>query len=112
MATSYDIIAQKGVSLTLTLALKDDSGSAINLSGYSVLGQVKFLFGETGILASLNTQVLSAPSGQIIVTVDATGTKTFPVGIFYYNILIQSGIVVTNVLNGQFRVLPTVYGNI
>lgn len=112
MASTYDIIAQKGVSLSLTLDLKNDSGVAINLSGYSVSGEVKYRYGETGVLTSLDPVIVSAPSGQIVVTVDANETQAFPIGIFRYNIFISSGTLVTNVLNGQFRVLPTVYGNI
>lgn len=112
MADSYDIDVLQGTTLDLNLTLKDASGIAINLSGYSVIGEVKWRYGETGILVNLNPTILSAASGQISIILPASGTTTYPVGIFNYNIFIRSGVLNTNILNGHFNVTPTVYGDI
>ena len=49
MATSYDITTIQGDNLQISLSVKDQYNTPVNLSGYDVRGVVKYAYGFTGI---------------------------------------------------------------
>jgi hypothetical protein len=112
MATYYNITGYQGDYLQLTLNLKNSSGTAIDLSGYGVRGQVRTSYGSTGILLDLNPIVTSNVSGSIAINIDSYISQDLPVSDHVYDIeRYPSGIPTGNsikLMRGKFTILPEV----
>ena len=121
MATSYDINTIQGDNLQITLSVKDQYNTPVNLSGYDVRGVVKYAYGFTGISGLIvdlapviNSGVNGSlyASGFININIPSYTMTTIPVGSFVYDIeRFPSGIPTGNslkLLRGKFIVSPEV----
>jgi len=112
MATYYNISGIQGDYIQLTLNIKDAAGSAINLSGYEVRGQVKASYGSDVIILDLQPAVTSNISGTININIPSTGSAATPVNEYVYDIeRYPSGNISGNsikLLMGKFSILPEV----
>jgi len=112
MATYYNITGYQGDYLQLTLNVKDSNGSALNLSGYEVRGQVRTSYGSTGVLLDLNPIVTSNVSGTIAININSYISQDLPVSDHVYDIeRYPSGIPAGNtikLMRGKFSILPEV----
>ena len=116
MANTYDISITQGESLDLLFKLKDSNGVALNPSGYSTRGKVKYSYGSAGVLFDLNPTIVTGvsgsylASGQISISISATGSATLPVTQAVYDIerYTPSDVVVHKVLYGKFIIDPEV----
>jgi hypothetical protein len=111
MSTTYNISVFQGENIDFTLNLKENNGTTpLNLSGYSVRGKVKYSYGSSGILWDLNPTILSAVSGQISLSIPATGIANLPVTEAVYDIerYTTNDTIVKKVLMGKFIVKPEV----
>ena len=112
MATYYNITGYQGDYLQLTLNVKDSNGSALNLSGYEVRGQVRSSYGSTGVLLDLNPIVTSNVSGTIAININSYISQDLPVSDHVYDIeRYPSGIPTGNtikLMRGKFSILPEV----
>ena len=112
MATYYNITGYQGDYLQLTLNVKDSNGSALNLSGYEVRGQVRTSYGSTGVLLDLNPIVTSNVSGTIAININSYISQDLPVSDHVYDIeRYPSGIPAGNtikLMRGKFTILPEV----
>ena len=86
MATSYNITAYQGDYIQLTLNIKDSNGSAINLNGYGVRGQVRASYGSTGVLLDLNPIITNNASGSIAININSYISQDLPVNDHVYDI--------------------------
>ncbi len=109
MADTYDIEVNQACSLNLIINVKDESGNALNLSGYTPSGRVKETYGNTGIMLDLAPSVYSAASGQLQISIPASGVAALPVGSFVYDIFLVSGLLTELAVEGDFNVNPTVF---
>ena len=112
MATYYNITGYQGDYLQLTLNVKDSNGSALNLSGYEVRGQVRASYGATGVLLDLNPTITNSISGAIAINVNSYISQDLPVSDHVYDIeRYPSGILTGNsikLMRGKFSILPEV----
>jgi hypothetical protein len=112
MATYYNITGYQGDYLQLTLNIQDSSGTAINLSGYEVRGQVRASYGSTGVLLNLNPTITNNLSGIVAISINSDISEDLPVGEHVYDIeRYPSGIATGNsikLLRGKFSILPEV----
>jgi hypothetical protein len=121
MATSYDITTIQGDNLQITLSVKDQYNTPVNLSGYDVRGVVRYAYGFTGIsglivdLAPVINSGINGSlyaSGFININIPSYTMTTIPVGSFVYDIeRFPSGIPTGNsikLLRGKFIVSPEV----
>lgn len=121
MATSYDISTIQGDNLQITLSVKDQYNTPVNLSGYDVRGVVKYAYGFTGISGLIvdlapviNSGVNGSlyASGFININIPSYTMTTIPVGSFVYDIeRFPEGIPTGNslkLLRGKFIVSPEV----
>ena len=121
MATSYDISTIQGDNLQITLSVKDQYNTPVNLSGYDVRGVVKYAYGFTGIsglivdlapVINSGTNGSLYASGFININIPSYTMTTIPVGSFVYDIeRFPSGIPTGNslkLLRGKFIVSPEV----
>jgi hypothetical protein len=112
MATYYNITGYQGDYLQLTLNLKDSSGSALNLNGYGVRGQVRTSYGASGILLDLNPIITNNISGTIAININSYISQDLPVSDHVYDIeRYPSGVPNGNsikLMRGKFTILPEV----
>lgn len=116
MANTYDISIIQGESLDLLFKLKDSVGVALDLSGYSARGKVRYSYGSSGILLDLNPTIVTGVnnstlvSGHILVSISATGSALLPVTEAIYDIErhTSNDVIVHKVLNGKFIINPEV----
>ena len=110
MANSFDIFIEKGSSLNISLVASDSSGNAINLSGYSARGKVKYGFGSTGILLDLQPTVdASFVSGIINIALNPESTTGLPITKGVCDIeVFNSGDYCFKVLKGYANIFPEV----
>ena len=121
MATSYDISTIQGDNLQITLSVKDQYNTPVNLSGYDVRGVVRYAYGFTGIsglivdlapVINSGTNGSLYASGFININIPSYTMTTIPVGSFVYDIeRFPSGIPTGNsikLLRGKFIVSPEV----
>jgi hypothetical protein len=121
MYNSYDISTIQGDHLQLNLTLKNQNGALVNLSGYSVRGEVRYSYGYTGVsglLLNLNPVIYSGiggsyyASGLVNINIPSYAMANMPVGSFVYDIeRYPSGIPTGNsikLLKGKFIVSPEV----
>jgi len=112
MATSYDITGYQGDYIQLTLNLKDSNGTAVNLSGYEVRGQIRASYGSTGVLLDLNPTITNVLSGTMAININSYISADIPISDHVYDIeRYPSGILTGNsikLLRGKFSILPEV----
>ena len=112
MATFYNITGYQGDYIQLTLNLKDSNGTALNLSGYGVRGQVRASYGSTGVLLDLNPTITNELSGIMAININSYISADIPISDHVYDIeRYPSGIPTGNsikLMRGKFSILPEV----
>jgi hypothetical protein len=112
MATFYNITGYQGDYIQLTLNLKDSNGTALNLSGYEVRGQVRASYGSTGVLLDLNPTITNVLSGTMAININSYISADIPISDHVYDIeRYPSGILTGNsikLMRGKFTILPEV----
>ena len=116
MASTYDISINQGESLDLLFKLKDSNGVALNLSGYSSRGKVKYSYGSSGALLDLNPIIVTGlnnsalVSGHVTISISATNSASLPVTEAVYDVerFTLNDAIVHKVLNGKFIINPEV----
>jgi hypothetical protein len=112
MATFYNITGYQGDYIQLTLNLKDSNGTALNLSGYQVRGQVRASYGSTGVLLDLNPTITNVLSGTMAININSYISADIPISDHVYDIeRYPSGILTGNsikLMRGKFTILPEV----
>jgi len=84
--TTYTLNLIQGNSTTLRITATDQNGTAINLSGQNVRGQVRYTYGSTGVLLDLHPTIYSAVSGIVQINISGSQTANLPVGTFPYDL--------------------------
>ena len=108
MAAHYDLNITKGSSFTVRLVAQDTSGTAIDLTNWSVRGYAKIKYSEANLLVDLDPEkVAPFSSGHIDIQLTAATTSTLPVteGVYDIEIYDSSGYV-DKVVAGYVRVYP------
>ena len=108
MASISNIFIDQGATFTTTVTVTDSSGSAVNLSGYSVAAQIRKTFLSASATA-FTASISNASSGEITISLSPTQTAALEAGRFVYDVLITaSGGTKTRVVEGQVTVNPSV----
>tara|TARA_Y100001935_G_scaffold237245_1_gene222591 strand:+ start:1135 stop:1467 length:333 start_codon:yes stop_codon:yes gene_type:complete len=108
MASISNIFIDQGATFTTTVTVTDSSGSAVNLSGYSVAAQIRKTFLSASATA-FTASISNASSGEITISLSPTQTAALEAGRFVYDVVITaSGGTKTRVVEGQVTVNPSV----
>ena len=108
MASISNIFIDQGATFTTTVTVTDSSGSAVNLSGYSVAAQIRKTFLSASATA-FTASISNASSGEITISLSSTLTAALEAGRFVYDVVITaSGGTKTRVVEGQVTVNPSV----
>lgn len=129
VAERLDVTCRRGDSFSLSMTLKDSTGTAIDLGaageGYSFLVDIKgakearsdgsvvrpVVASSSGnvskIDAGLNSAFVftkSATTGLVILSATSSAMELLPTGIYVYDIQQDDGTSITTILKGNFRV--------
>jgi len=113
MAAYLDFEIEAGATFTADLAVTDEAGDPIDLTGYTARMDIKRDAREDAALLSLTTDnahvIITAPSGQLLVYISAAETSalTFTRGIYDLEIVDALGRV-TRLVEGAVIVKPEV----
>lgn len=107
---TYNAVCYAGATFDLNFTVKL-SGTAIDLTGYTAALQVRESYDSSAPLLSLTSGsgiTLGGTAGTISVTAAASATAALEGGTYVYDMTLNSGSVVTRILQGNFKVLPEV----
>ena len=110
MATNYDLNITRGTRYYIRLAAVNDDAVAINLSGYSISGQVRHRYGSSGKLLDIPASGVVGfyDSGYIDVDIPASLTTGLPIVQGVYDLELHSGSYQDKIIYGYFNVNPEV----
>ena len=108
-AGKYNFTLEQGTTFSREITVQD-SGSAMNLTGYQVRMQMRSTHDSSTIALTITASVANpASQGKINLTAAATATAAVEEGIYVYDLEIESSAGnVTRILEGQVTVTPEV----
>ena len=111
MSANFNLVCDQAATFNFQFQIKNDN-TPWDLTNYTVEMTVRpFVGATTSILFATNHNGLIAvdgPNGRVTVTVPATTTTNFVPNRYVYDLIFDSGTVVTRVLEGQFTVTGAV----
>ena len=117
-AGKYNFTIEQGTTFTRTFKYKDADGNPFDLNGYDVRMQIRHSHSSLAPLDTFDNNgnggfELSIPAGgsvknQIALTITATQTAAFTFDQALYDIEIESGSIVTRLLQGKIKLSPEV----
>ncbi len=109
MAIISNIIIDQGSTFQADIDVTDSAGDALNLTGYTVAGQMRKTYTSTTAI-NFTGQVLSASGGTVRISLSATETNALKAGRYVYDTEITKTATgeVTRVIEGQVDVTPGV----
>lgn len=111
MSAKYNLVCDQATTFNFQFQIKNDS-TPWDLTGYTGVMTVRPFVGAstTTVVASTanGRMVLTALTGRINVTIDATTTGNIAAGRYSYDLVLDSGAEVTRILEGKFIVTGAV----
>lgn len=110
MATNYNLNLTQGSDFNIRLAAKDENGSPIDLTAYSVSGHAKHKYSDASNLVDLSPSRVNGyyASGYIDIKIPASTSKSLPVSQGVYDVEIYSGDYHQKVVHGKINIFPEV----
>ena len=109
MATVSNIFIDQGATFTTTVTINDSTGSALDLTSYTALAQIRKTYASTTSTSFTSTFATDRTTGQITISLTDTQTAGLDSGRYVYDVLITDGSdVKTRVVEGIATVNPSV----
>lgn len=121
-AGRFDFICEKGASFSYSLTWKDESGSAVNLTGYTARMHVRSSYEDPEAAVILTTEnggiSITANTGRLALSLNPSTTESIPgfnatgtppTSNYVYDLeLVAPNGAITRLLQGRFRVVEEV----
>jgi hypothetical protein len=111
MSAKYNLVCEQAATFSLQFTVKTGD-TAWNLTGYTATMTVKpFPNSTTTTVLATNTNgkiTLGGVAGTVTITLSSTETGALTPGKYDYDFVLNSGSVVTRLLEGKFVVTPGV----
>lgn len=111
MSAKYNLVCEQATTFNFQFQIKDDD-TPRDLTSYTATMTVRPFVGATTTVVVASTSngriTIDAPNGRITVNIDSTTTSGFTPGRQDYDLVIDSGVTVTRILEGKFIVTPAV----
>tara|TARA_Y100001937_G_C7080282_1_gene312623 strand:+ start:82 stop:417 length:336 start_codon:yes stop_codon:yes gene_type:complete len=109
MASISNIFIDQGATFSTTLTINDSTGSALDLSNFTAIAQIRKSPSSSTATSFTVAFVSPRSSGQITISLTDTQTTALEAGRYNYDVLITSGTSVkTRVVEGIATVNPAV----
>ena len=106
-AGKYDIEVDQGSDFSLQLTIQE-SGSAKDLSGFSLRGQMRPTKDSSTLTATFTTSITDVTGGVCTISLPYTTTENITVGQYFYDIELFTGSTVQRIIEGLVTVSPEV----
>ena len=108
MASIVNIFADQGSDYTLTLTVKDDSGNATDLTGYTAEAYFQKWVGANKVYKFTPT-VTDATAGKLQITLLGSVSDDIPPGRYNYDVVINNSTydITRRVIQGTLSLNPT-----
>lgn len=108
MASVVNLFVDQGSDYTLTLTVKDDSGNATDLTGYTVEAYFQKWTGATQVYKFTPT-VTDASAGKVQIALKGSVSDDIPSGRYSYDVVINhaSNDITRRVIQGSLVLNPT-----
>lgn len=103
---SDDITINQGADLQLQIFIQDSTGTAINLTGYSLKAEIRTDRDSTFIEQSLTTAIINASGGELLVSLTNAETKALDFGnnTYFWDLLTtDTGGIIRREVEGKAR---------
>ena len=111
MSAKHNLVCEQGATYTLSFTVKSGD-TPWNLTNYTATMTVRpFVGATTTSVVATNANgkiVLGGSAGTVVVTLSSTETAALDPSRFVYDFILDSGAVVTRLLEGKFVVTPAV----
>ena len=111
MSAKYNLVCEQGTTFNFQFQILDDNAPR-NLTSYTGTMTVRPFVGAstTTVVASTANGYLTinAAQGRIIVNIPSSVTAGFDASRHVYDLIIDSGVTITRILEGKFVVTPAV----
>lgn len=111
MSAKHNLVCEQGATLTFQFTIKTGD-TAWNLTNYTATMTVRpFIGSTTESVTATNANgkiVLGGSAGTVTVTLTSTETAALEASRYVYDFILDSGTVVTRLLEGKFVVTPSV----
>ena len=111
MSAKYNLVCDQATTFDFQFQILNDN-TPWDLTNYVVVMTVRPFVGATTttvVATDLNGRIaVDGPNGRITVTIDAVTTGNISAGRYSYDLVVDSGSVVTRILEGKFIVTGAV----
>lgn len=113
MAETYELAIDQGSTLLVPFTLKDETGSVLNLTGYSARMQMRTAYASPSPVLNLTsasgTILIDANLGKLTLSASADVTAALPARRYVYDIeIVSASGFVTRIVQGNAVVSPEV----
>lgn len=109
MASISNIFIDQGATFTTTLTINDSDGSALDLTSYTALAQIRKAYSSSTATDFTSTFNSDRTTGKITISLTDTQTTALSAGRYQYDVLItDSGGTKTRVVEGIATINPSV----
>lgn len=108
MPATLNIIIRTGDTETISVAIKDSAGAAVDITGRTYAAQIREQAESTTALANFSCTITSAVAGTLAATLSATTTAALTPGLAVWDLQETNGSVVTTLLAGQVTIVQDV----
>lgn len=108
MAVVSNLVLEQGTTFSVTIGYNDSSGNPVDLTSYTTRSQMRKSYYSTNSI-TLNAVVSNALDGEITLALPSEQTANIKAGRYLYDVeIVQSGNVVTRVVEGIVTVMPEI----
>lgn len=115
MSARFNLIVEQATTFNFQFTIKNN-GTPWNLTGYTATMTVRPFLGATTtttVATTANGEIsINGGLGQITVTLSAGVTGAIKANTYVYDLVLDSGSVITRILEGQFIVTGAVTTNV
>lgn len=110
MAITKNLFVDQGATFTEYVKFIDNTKAAVDLTGYTVAGQMRRSFFSANAV-NLTTNIVDAANGNIEISLTASETANLTINRYVYDVEVTSNVRVFRVVEGIVTVNPGVtYG--
>jgi hypothetical protein len=97
-----------GDTETISVAIKDSTGAAVNITGRTYAAQIRTTTDAATALATFSCSIVSGAAGTLTATLSASTTAALTAGIAVWDLQETNGTTVTTLLGGSVTIVQDV----
>ena len=107
MAIYANLTVDQGSDFSSVVTVTDSDGALVDLTNYTYRGQIRKTY-TSSTAVDFAITVNTPTNGELTISLTASQTSNMKAGRYVYDVEIESGNVVTRVVEGQMEVTPRV----